>query len=319
MKKQLSYLFIATISVGLLFSSCKKDKTNNNTDEATQLKTQSDDQARFSNETDAVANDANAEVENLGGSFNGETPITLPLPYACDATRTVDTTSTTCTITVTYTGTACLGALRTRSGKFIISFDRGFRWNTAGAKYKVTYQDLKITRLSDNKSITINGEKTITNVSGGRLRSLTPGSTNIIVHTTTSSGMSITFDDGSVRSWQVARRRTFTNFIIGGSMNISIEGIAPQGGGVAEWGTNRFGTPFSSAITQPLVLKQFVGFGFRLVSGQIMHTRLLATSTTTFGLNASGSPVNDYRGGVLYYKLVYTGSGGNTFTFIAPY
>ena len=311
MKKQIGYLLIATLSFGLFFTSCKKiDKTNDNTEE---FKMQSDDQSRFTNETDAVANDANTALENMGGSYGGETPTTPLLPSICDAAIVVDTASTPRKITITYNGLNCSGT-RTRTGSVVISFAPSFRWNNPGANYSVTYQNLRITRISDNKSITINGTKTVTNVTGGRLRTLaTRGSA--IVHELTSSNMSITFDDGSSRTWQVAKRRTFT---YSDGIVISVTGIAPTsiGAGVAEWGTNRNGNAFTTTFNSPLVVRQ--SCGFRLVSGQVTHNVLSASLSVTFGLNAEGNPVNSCVL-LLFYKVVWTGASGVSVSFIRPY
>lgn len=310
MKKQICYFFVATLSAGLFFSSCKKNDTSTASTD-TEIQVQSDDQARFSNETDAVANDANASLENSGTSY-GERPTAPPLDKACDFTTVVDTTSSPRTITLTYSGT-CLGD-RTRSGVVILSFQQGFRWGKAGATYSVTFQNLKITRKRDNKSITINGTKTITNISGGTLRNLATAGVPVI-HEVKSSGMSITFEDGTQRTWQVAKRRTFTydNGIV-----LSISGISTEGEGIAEWGTNRFGKTFTSAILQPLVIKQ--SCDFRLVSGQIKHINTLRTSTTTFGLDASGSPFSTCpTTGFYYYKVEWVAVNGNTYSFIGPY
>lgn len=310
MQKQLRLLGIMAIALGLFVTSCKKETAS--TDDSVELKVQSDDQARFNNETDAATNDANTALENMGGSYNGETPATPLLPAICDATVTVDTASNPRTITLTYNGQNCFGP-RTRTGSIVISFAPGFRWNQPGATYSVTYQNLKITRVSDNKSITINGTKSIKNVTGGRLRNLAQSGTSL-VHEVTSSGLTVTFDNGTQRSWQVARRRTFTynNGIV-----TTVEGIAPQGGGIAEWGTTRFGSSFTCAITQPLVFKQ--SCNFRLVSGQITHTRAAYTTVTTFGLDSNGTPVDTCPIGVFYFKVVWTGPNGNSVTYIAPY
>jgi hypothetical protein len=311
MKMQFRYLSVAVLSAAILFTSCKKDKTST-IDDTTEYKVQADDQSRFSNETDAAANDANTAVENIGGTYNGDTPLTPLLPSICDATVTVDTVSVPRKLTITYNGNNCAGT-RTRTGVVTVSFAPNFRWNQAGAQYTVKYENLKITRLSDNKSITINGEKTVTNVSGGRLRNLaTRGSA--IIHTIKSSNMNVTFDDGTTRTWQLARQRSFT---YDGGIVLTITGIAPQGNGIAEWGTNRNGNTFSSAITQPLVIKQTCNF--RLVSGQVTHTGLVVTVTTTFGLDAAGIAISACPSGSFYYKVVWTGIGGNSYTYIAPY
>ncbi|MBL0355472.1 MAG: hypothetical protein IPP72_00630 [Chitinophagaceae bacterium] len=315
MKKQLTFMSVAILSAGLFFTSCKKESTTTDaTDNATELQVQSDDQARFTSESDAADDDANTALENSGGSFLGESPLSPLLPFRCDATVTLDTLSSPRTITITYSGDTCIGGHRARSGSIVISFDQGFRWATAGAHYTITYNNLKITRTVNNKSIIINGSKTITNVSGGKLRNLATR-VDPIVHTVVSDGMTITFDNGSQRSWKVAKKRTFTydNGIV-----TAITGIAPSsvGTGVAEWGINRFNHEFKNAILSPLVVKQ--SCNFRLVSGQIQHTGFLVTSTTTFGLDAAGNPVICPNGN-FYYKVVWVGRNGQTYTFIGPY
>jgi hypothetical protein len=313
MKKQISYLSVAILSAGLFFSSCKKENNNNANDYSVEFKTQSDDQARFTSETDAVAEDATAALENAGGTYAGETPIGPLLHFACDASVVVDTVSSPRTITVTYNGDSCVGGHRRRTGSIQLSFAAGFRWANAGAQYTVTYQNLKITRTRDNKSITINGAKTITNVSGGKLRNLATRTTPI-VHEVSSSNMNITFDDGTQRTWNIAKRRTFTynNGIV-----ISVTGIASAGGGIAEWGVNRFNHNFTSAILEPLVVKQ--SCDFRLVSGKIQHTGFAGSATTTFGLDVAGNPVSICPAGSFYYKIVWAGVGGNTMTYIGEY
>ncbi len=312
MKKQISLFLLATLSVGLFFSSCKKTDTPASMDSGTELQVQANDQARFSNETDATDNDVNATLENSGGSYAGERPLTPVLPAACDATISVDTLSIPKKITITYTGASCIGN-RTRTGAVVISFSPDFRWSKQGAQLTVTYQDLKITRKSDGKAITINGSKTITNVSGGKLRNLAT-SANPIVHEVKSTGMNVTFDDGSQRSWQIAKRRTFTynNGIV-----ISVTGVSSLGGGIAEWGLNRFGTSFTSAILEPFVVKQ--SCDFRLVSGKLQHTGPVFTTTTTFGLDANGNAVSTCPSGDFYYKIVWTGVNGTAHSYIGSY
>lgn len=316
MKKQLTLMSVAILAAGLFFTSCKKEDTNtttDTTDDATQLQVQSDDQARFSNESDAADDDANLALETFGGTYAGGRPLT-PLPLRCDADVAVDTAANPRTITITYSGATCPGATRTRTGSIVLSFDAGFRWAIAGAHFNITYNNLKITRLSDNKSITINGTKTITNVTGGRLANL--ASLGTIAHTVTSDGMSVTFDNGSQRTWKVARRREFT---YNNGVVIRITGIAPPvvGQGVAEWGLNRFGREFKTAILEPLTLKQ--SCDFRLVSGKVQHTGFFVTTTTTFGLNAAGEPVMDCPAGPFYLKIVWVGVNGQSHSYIGPY
>lgn len=294
--------------IAFAFTACKKKADL--LDFAVESAAHSDDQTRFSNETDALANDFNTIVDNYS-AFAGRETNTLALP--CDATASVDSLSSPRKITITYNGATC-NPNRTRTGTVVITLPSSVRWRDAGAIMTVSIQNLKITRTADNKSITINGTKTIKNVTGGLIRNLaTPGTT--IVHEINSSNMSITFDDNTQRVWQIAKKRVFTynnGIVITTTGNTTVDGYS----GVSEWGTNRFGNAFVTVISQPMVVRQ--DCNFRLTAGQLTHNRLTATVTVSFGLDAAGNattcPIGTY-----YFKLVWVGTNGITRTVIMPY
>jgi len=301
-------LFATTVT------ACKKSSTpeEESPDQQTftQLTIQAKDQAEVSGEIDAVSNDANLVLEEytaISGKFMGV------LGTICDATVKVDSASDPRKITITYNGTNCVGN-RKRTGTVVLSMPANKRWKDAGTAITATYQNLTITRLSDNKSITLNGAHTLTNVSGGLLINL--AARNSITHTLTSNNMKITFDDGSQRTWQVARQRVYTynNCVV-----ISITGTHTEGTktGIAEWGTTRSGQAFTTSITQPLVIRQ--DCQFRLTAGQVQHEQRGATATTTFGLNATGAATGCPGNGAYYCKLEWTGSNNNTRSVILPY
>ena len=313
MKKKIQFLAAASIIFAVTFTACKKNEKD--LDYAAELSAHSDDQSRFSNETDAIANDDNTILENYP-SFNGarlDNATTLP----CNASITsIDSTSSTKRIVITYNGLNCQGSA-TRTGTVILTMPLATRWKDAGAVLTETIANLKITRVSDGKSITLNGTRTITNVNGGRLRDLVLGTTTSLTHTIASSNMSVTFDDNTTRTWVVSKKRVFT----GSGINITITttGTGTDGTttGVSEMGINRFGNAFVTSITQPLVVSG--SCAYRLTSGQVTHTRLVATAVVTFGLDSNGNAVTTCPSGAFYFKLVWTGIGGITRTVIAPY
>ena len=122
----------------------------------------------------------------------------------------------------------------------IITLPLGQHWKDAGATANIVIDALKITRLRDSKSIVINGTKLITNVSGGLLKDLATLQT--ITHTITGT-MSIDFDNGTTRAWNVSKQRVFTydNGIV-----ITTTGTYSDGtyNDIAEWGTKPFGRIF---------------------------------------------------------------------------
>jgi hypothetical protein len=309
MKARILSLAATILSLSFIFSACQKNATSE-TDYSNESSVHSDDQSRFSGELDAVSDDADASIDATPG-FTGRGDQVQTL--ICNATVVVDTISNPRTITITYNGNNCQNT-RSRTGVVVISMAQGIRWRNAGAVVNVNIQNLRITRLSDNKSITINGTHTYTNVSGGLLINLPTLGT--ITHTLTSSNMSVTFDNNTQRTWQVAKQRVFTynNGIV-----VTTTGTHAEGGitGIAEWGTNRFGHSFTTAITQPLVVRQ--DCNFRLTSGRVNHVTTAFNANVTFGLDANGNPTSCPGTGSYYMKIVWTGPGGNSHTIIWPY
>lgn len=296
---------ILAFTVLATFSACtKQDKENN--EPPTELSTHNDDQAQVSAEIDAVTDDANLIMENNTAFRTSNSTI-------CDATVAVDTMSDPKTITINYNGSTCSGT-HTRSGVVVLSMAKGMYWKDAGAVMNVSYQNLRITRTRDQKSITINGSHTLTNVSGGRLVELATRAN--VVHDIHSSGMTIKFTDSTTRSWQVARRRTYTynNGIV-----ITFTGRHTDGNqtGITEWGTNRFGKPFSTAITQPLVVRQ--DCNFRITAGELVHTQPLITATVTYGLDANGNPTACPGTGHYYSRITWVADNGRSLHYIFPY
>jgi len=299
---------LAVLALSLTFTACKKEDSNKQ-EEETEITRHSEDQSAVAGEMDAVTNEVNVALEADPGFTGRQQNITS----ICNASAVADTTGNPWKITITYNGANCAGT-HNRTGKVIITKPAGVRWKDAGATLTVTYQNLKITRIADNKSITINGAHTMTNVSGGLLVHLPM--LNHIIHTINSSGMSIKFDDNTVRTWQVARKRVYTynNGIV-----ITIHGMHSHNGhtNIAEWGTDRFGHQFVTVIANPLVIRQ--DCMFRITAGQVSHHRANSNATVTFGLNASGQPTTCPGSGPYYLKLVWTGPAGNTYTAIRPY
>lgn len=308
MKISILNRFLAIFFISFAIISCKKN-TDDKVDFATESSVQTEDQNNVASENDNLANDINAVVDNYG-VLTGRTNNLFPPP--CDATITVDSISTPKKVTITFNGSTC-NPLRKRTGTIVVTMPTQGRWRDAGAEIIVSIQNVKITRTRDNKSIVINGTQLIKNISGGLIRNL--ATLNTITHTITSNNMSITFDNNTQRNWNIAKRRVFTynnGIVITTTGTATIDGIS----GTAEWGTNRFGNAFVTAISQPLVVRQ--DCNFRLTAGQVTHNKLAATLTVTFGLDANGNVTTCPGLGLYYMKLVYV-TNNVTRTVIIPY
>jgi len=329
--KKIQFLLIAT-SISVMMFACKKSSSeSSSTPSQADLQAQSDDESRVSNETDAAFDDVNT-------SLNGQASVTgssedAPIRYGvavqggtahdtvksliCDAVVTIDTIDATRNLTITYNGSTNCQLTRTRTGSVVVSWPKGAKWTVAGTSFTVTFNNLKITRIGDGKSIVLNGTHTYTNVSGGNIFSLNANSTTPIVHTISSTNMSITFDNGSTRNWSIARQRSFTynNGIV-----ITETGTHSDGSttGISEWGTNRFGNDFTVQIKTGLTVSQ--SCAWQLTAGEAVLTNAQGTTDITFGLNSTGQATSCPIGtGVYYFQLVWTGKAGKSYTFILPY
>lgn len=312
MQSKIRLIAAVTLIMAVTFVSCKKTDTSSGTsDQTTELTVQADDQASVSAELDAVADDANTIIE-YNAAFNGRNQNTLGA--ICSATAVADSSNDRKKITITYNGLNCQGN-RSFTGVVVLSMPLATLWKDKGAVLTINIENLKITRVLDNKSITINGTKTITNVTGGRITDLAT-TKGTITHTVNSSSISLLFDNGTSRNWQVAKQRIFTynNGIVITTTGTHTEGTVT---GVSEWGTNRFGNAFVTAISQPMVVRQ--DCNFRLVSGEVTHDKLATDLVVTFGLNSTGEPTSCPITGTYYFKAVWKGANGLTKTVILPY
>lgn len=325
--------FFATTLCGLLFTACKKSSNSSSADTSqTDLKTQADDESRVSTETDAAFNDVNTAMESqptvTGSSQSravhygvevdgGGNQDTLKGSFISNAIVSMDTVDNPHTITITYNGKTS-DSLRSRTGSIVISWIPGTRWAAAGDQITVEFQKLAITRLLDNKTITFNGTHTYTNVSGGSLLSLLLTKTGQITHTITSSNMSITFDDGSQRTWSFARQRVFS---YSNGLVITESGFHTSGSmtDISEWGTNRFGNSFTAQITTPLTA-MVCNYSLQVTTGVYVLTNNSGVLTLTLGLDANGNPISGCSvTGVYYLELVWAGAGGKTYSIGLPY
>jgi hypothetical protein len=326
---------VAVAFTGLFFACNKSNSSNSNGTSAdnTNLSTSADDLTMVTNESDNVSNDAATALSSTSG-VNGSAVNTMRQSgriavsgvkmgnvvtitndsLICDATVVIDTVDNPKTATITYNGTNCWGN-RTRTGTVVVSIPNGTYFEDQGAVATISIQNLVITRQIDGKSITLNGTKTITNVSGGSLINLVI-SGGSITHTISDS-LSVVFSDSATRVWQVAKKRVFT---YNNGFVISTTGNTTQGGyeNVAEWGVNRFGVSFISVITAPMVIQQ--SCNFRLTSGSnTVYRSDSLTSTITFGLDGAGNPTSCPGTGNYYLEVIWTGPGGRTYPIILPY
>lgn len=173
----------------------------------------------------------------------------------------------------------------------------GGPWHNPNA-YLISYYNYYIINRN-GKKMTLNGVDTITNHSGGNLMTLIAANslTDSLVryHTGTAT---ITFEDGTTRTWHHSRKRVkyysngvLTN-VITGMKSFSLLGL----GGIEAWGVNRNGEPFYGQIVTPLLWAYTIGdqsnctFGYPY-SGEFIHRSIASGLKVTFGVDQTGSIV----------------------------
>lgn len=328
MKTATFYRFLFVIAFTAVLASCKKSNSGSNGTSNTDLQTNSDDQTRVSTETDAAIDDVNTAMTvhyNVTGAALGREVMRRVLDgpgsgdstAICDAIITADTSNSTWTITITYNGANC-ALNRARSGSITISWPAGQLWRTAGSVVTVNFNNLVITRVADNKKITLTGTHTYTNVSGGSLIDLPNNPGTSVTHTITSDNMQVTFDNGTKRTWNVARQRVFT---YNSGYVITTTGLHTDGTntGISEWGTDRFNMAFEVAILEPRVISQ--ACSWQMTAGKVALSNSVGTTTITYGLDATGVSTGcPLSGGTYYFELSWTAAASNkTYSFILPY
>ncbi|MEI6435611.1 MAG: hypothetical protein WCP32_12255 [Bacteroidota bacterium] len=280
--KNLFHFAILLIAImGLTVSGCKKDKKDTTFD-STSLQQLSNDEASVQNASDEAMND----VDLFLATTNTKSTEALPCDATLDSVRVVNDTITKY---ITYNGFNCNHS-RFRTGKVQISKLVNTPWSQAGAMVIVKHINFTIRKVSNNKTITINGIKTHQNVTGGALWQLGNGVTSI-VHKTWGNE-TITFNDNTTRSWQVARQKTFTG--TPGEIILTLDGFGNEGGyaNLVVWGVNRHGENFYTQIPQSLVLRQSCDWD--PVSGVKIHQipSDSKSATLTFGYNSNNQPIS---------------------------
>jgi hypothetical protein len=282
-KKIFQLLIILMSIIVLTFTSCKKDDLDNGAADTTSLSQLTTDE----NNVESIMNDAEADVNSVMSNPGGYFKSTAWFP--CNATLdSLEIENDTVTFFITYDGLNCNGT-RNRTGKIEIRKKVGTHWEQAGATVIYTYINFTVTRVSTNKSVTLNGTKTYVNVNGGHRWQV---GTIIDSYVEKVSGsMQANFDNGTSRTWNVARRLTYTG--TPGQFNLTIDGFGSAGEyqNLVVWGINRQGEEFFTQINQAVVCKQVCEWN--PVSGIKIH-QIPAdnkSATITFGYNDNNEPI----------------------------
>lgn len=302
--------------------SCKKNTASDTTvvEESAQARVQSGDNEMISGETDAVDDNVNNAIANserlcgAGNVFSGS-PFTMP-----DATIVFPTASS-ARLSINFNGNY-VGGCKKRNGTIHVDLLQGKRWVDTGAVLKYTFVNFKVEDICRNRSVTINGERYVTNVSGGNLFRLKNNMIDSLIHKvrTGTLGLEATFTDSSgskTAVWNIARRTVIRQEM--GNYFFKVDGDTTVNGkdSTESWGTTRFGKAYQSVISNS-IRANTVCYLWRPKSGEVQHFVGNSKAVVTFGTNALGVPVLGPNCPE-YFKVAITTGAGNTYTSINKY
>ena len=278
---KLGLLLVAAFA--LTVSGCKKDPVVDppagNGSTSVQQISQDD------NHLQKIDDDINLDIEKMmtGGGLKSTT--WLPCNATIDSTNVVNDTIT---YYITYHGLNCPETLY-RTGKVEVKKHVGTHWYMPGATVLVKIINLQVTRVATQKTIVINGVKTHKNVTGGLLIQLGYG-INTIVHKTWGF-MTVNFDDGTNRTWNIARRCVYTGTL--GQFVIGVDGFGQVGEytNLVTWGVARNGDQFYISVPQPVHYRQVCNFNPCNGIQSIDIPSADKGATLTFGYDSNNQPV----------------------------
>lgn len=278
-------ILIVISALALTMASCQKEEIKSGKNDNTTMSSTSEDEIAVQEITDESLEDVEGFLSNHNENGNLKSGR-IPCNATIDSTEVINDTIT---IFITYDGLSCNGRFY-RTGQVEIRKRVGSHFGRPGATVNVRYINFHVTRVGSERSITINGSKTFTNVTGGFMFMLGHNGFNTLIHRI-EGRMNVAFNDGTSRSWYVARQRTFTG--TRGNFVLTVDGFGTMGDrpGMIIRGINRDGQEFVTFIHEPVVHKQTCNWN--PVSGIKTHSIINSGigATITFGYDSNEQPV----------------------------
>jgi hypothetical protein len=277
-------IFMTLALIGLSLAGCEKDKNHEPSADSSSLQQLSADEESLSSAMDESMNEVNSLLS--GGNLKSTTQ--LPCNATIDSTAVINDSIT---IYITYNGLNCMGN-RYRSGKVEIKKQVGTRWYQQGATIIVKHINFTITKMKNQKVITLNGVKTYQNVSGGLFWQLGPDLTTIVHRIWGYVNITFNNDNGTTKTWNIARQNTYSGSLPD-NLSLTSDGFGSADGydNLVAWGVNRNGENFYTQIIQPVIRCQ--NCDWDPLSGIKKHSVPAGSksATLTFGYNSNNEPV----------------------------
>ena len=185
MNKAVFYILGLLFFGALLSTGCKKSSGTPQPDDAPTQFQLADDDARVQFEANAAADDANAalsgDITLNGGRKTAALANTGHLSNLVVGADSIVYDSSNQTVIIYYDGTTAYNG-RIRSGSLSVKLTNGANWAALGATITLTFNNYKSLRIKDNSPLLINGQKIITNFTGGLVSNLAASNQDSVIH-----------------------------------------------------------------------------------------------------------------------------------------
>ncbi|MCX6245072.1 MAG: hypothetical protein NTU98_10245 [Bacteroidetes bacterium] len=291
-KNLFTFAFIMIAVMALILAGCSKDKTTEkgttNTESMQQL---TNDNNNVMNAVDQVVNDANSVLNSASSLKSGQMG-----GGPCNTTVTVGgIINDSITVDIEYHGKDC-PEQHLRTGHILIKKKYNEPWGDPGTTVLITTNNFSITKLSNGKTIILNGIKHYQNVSGHYLWEL-DSTMNVtsITHKIWGSVSATFTDDNTTRVWNIARQHIFTGQLSNYTLVMTTDGFGSADGydNLETWGLTRAGENFYTQITQSVVHK--MACNWAPCAGIIIH-QIPSDSkslTITFGYDINNNLITN--------------------------
>jgi hypothetical protein len=302
------------LMLSVAFVSCKKDEKDPELDG--NFRQFNRDSQLMNDEIDQADSDINSTLSDIPAFGKVAGVLSSPM---CGAT--IDSSQIAQKILFfNFDGvTPCFSPSRTRHGQIKVQLTSGTYWSDVNAVLTVTYINFKIVRLFDNRSITLNGVKTLKNINGNNWLGFFLG-TSTLAYQARASNINVLYDNGATAVWNIARTTQWTYTPSGLNsprINFTSNGDTLMNGftQVDSWGINRFGQNFTTYYKAPLLSNTYCGL-WRPNAGKVTHDVSGSIFELELGLDQSGNPTP--YACAYGYKVTWS-SGGNSYVRILSY
>jgi hypothetical protein len=307
-------LLLTTLTIGLSLTSCKKEEKDAELD--SNFRQFNDDSQFMKGEVDQADSDINGALGEIPTFGKVASIQSSPM---CGVT--IDSTQIAQKILYfNFDGiTPCFSPSRTRHGQIKVQLTTGNYWSDINAILTLTYINFKVVRLVDNRSITLNGVKTLKNINGNNWLGFLQG-TATLKYQERAFNINVLYDNGATALWNSARMTQWTYTPTGPTspkINFTVNGDTTLNGfpNVDSWGVNRFSQNFTTYYDIPLVSNTYCGL-WRPNAGKLTHHVSNSDFILDLGVDQNGNPT-PYQ--CAYGFKVTWSINGNTFVRILTY